>query len=360
VSGEHLRGSPPSGSTRQRILKSIRSRDAKHRPRLGAMSTSLLDDLLSDHLDKGYAEAAARRAERRANGDEPADAPRWGRPLLALGLLLAGFLLAAAYRATATQAPESERIRQALMRDVQQGSATSATLQRQAADLSARLVRERDNALTTSETGDRVGRQVRQLEAAAALVPVRGPGLTILLGDAAPRDQVDPASGDRIAVPPDDNGRLQDRDLQSVVNALWAAGAEAVSINGQRLAPTTTIRAAGEAILVDLFPLSSPYTIAAIGNPDTLLPRFADSAAARRYQSLVGVYGIRFGVHRSTDVQLRAATGTELRYAQPLGGTAPAPAPASEPSDGNTGGEPRPGASPPVPSGGSRPPGGGS
>ena len=142
------------------------------------MSTSLLDDLLSDHLDKGYAEAAARRAERRANGDEPADAPRWGRPLLALGLLLAGFLLAVAYRATATQAPESERIRQALMRDVQQGSATSATLQRQAADLSARLVRERDNALTTSETGDRVGRQVRQLEAAAALVPVRGPGLS--------------------------------------------------------------------------------------------------------------------------------------------------------------------------------------
>jgi len=322
------------------------------------MSTSLLDDLLSDHLDTGYAEAAARRAERRANGDGPADSARWGGPLLALGLLLAGFLLAAAYRATATQAPESERIRQALMRDVQQGSATSDALQRQAADLGVRLVRERDNALTTSETGDRVGRQVRQLEAAAALVPVHGPGLTILLGDAAPRDQVDPASGDRIVVPPDDNGRLQDRDLQSVVNALWAAGAEAISINGQRLAPTTTIRAAGEAILVDLFPLSSPYTIAAIGNPDTLLPRFADSAAARRYQSLVGVYGIRFGVHRSVDVQLRAATGTELRYAQPLDGTTPAPA--GEPSDGNTGGEPQPGASPPVPPSGSRPPGGGS
>jgi uncharacterized protein YlxW (UPF0749 family) len=307
------------------------------------MSTSLLDDLLSDHLDKGYAEAAARRATRSANGEQ--EPRRRGRPLLALGLLLAGLLLAAAYRATATQAPESERTRQALLHDVQQGSVVSDTLQRKAADLSARLVRERDTALTTSETGDRVARQVQQLEAAAALMPVRGPGVTILLRDAAPAE-VDPATGDRIAASPADNGRLQDRDLQSVVNALWAAGAEAVAINDQRLAPTTTIRAAGEAILVDLFPVSSPYTIAAVGNPDTLLPRFADSEAARRYQSLVGVYGIRFSVHRSVDLHLPAATGTQLRYAQPLDGTA------------GTGGGPRPGPSKPTTGPGRPAPGG--
>ncbi len=295
------------------------------------MSTSLLTDLLSDHLDKGYAEAAARRAESAANSDRALPEPaRRDRLLLALGLLIIGLLLAAAYRATATQAPESERARRALVHDVQQGSATSDRLQRQAADLSARLVRERDTALATSETGDQVARQVQELETAAALVPVHGPGITVLLGDAVPRDQVDPATGERITVPPEDNGRLRDRDLQSVVNALWAAGAEAISINGERLAPTTTIRAAGEAILVDLFPLSSPYTVEAIGNSDTLLPRFADSGAARRYQSLVGVYGIRFSVHRSVDLRLRAATGTEPRYAEPLDDTTAGPA--GEPS----------------------------
>jgi uncharacterized protein YlxW (UPF0749 family) len=318
------------------------------------MSTSLLDDLLSDHLDKGYAAAAARRAARHVNGDQ--EPRRRSGPLLALGLLLAGFLLAAAYRATAAQAPESERIRQALLHDVQQGSATSDRLQRQAADLTARLLRERDAALTTSVTGDRVARQVQQLEAAAALMPVRGPGVTIMLGDAAAGDHADPTTGDRITVPPDDNGRLQDRDLQSVVNALWAAGAEAISINSQRLAPTTTIRAAGEAILVDLLPVASPYTIAAIGNPDTLLPRFADSEAARRYQSLVGVYGIRFSVRRSVDLRLPAATGTGLRYAQPLGGTAATPAdtpvgPADESRSGPS--APTPGVGRPAPGGGS-------
>jgi uncharacterized protein YlxW (UPF0749 family) len=364
VKGEHLRGSRPNESLWRRIVKSTRSRSAKHRPRLGAMSTSLLDDLLSDHLDKGYAEAAARRDERAATGkpaaDRPATAAWRDRVLLAVGLLLAGFLLAAAYRATAAQAPQSERARQALVHDVQQGSATSDRLQRQAADLSARLVRERDAALTTSETGDRVARQVWDLESAAALTAVRGPGITLLLGDAVAPDQADPATGDQVAVPPDDTGRLRDRDLQSAVNALWAAGAEAVSINGERLAPTTTIRAAGEAILVDLFPLSSPYTIEAIGNSDTLLPRFADSDAARRYQSLVGVYGIRFEVHRSAELHLRAATGTELRYAEPLDGTTGAAGPASEAPNRPAGGAPQSGSAPSNSGTGRSSPGGGS
>jgi uncharacterized protein YlxW (UPF0749 family) len=102
-----------------------------------------------------------------------------------------------------------------------------------------------------------------------------------------------------------------------VVNALWAAGAEAVAINDERLAPTTTIRAAGEAILVDLRPVTSPYTIRAIGDPDTLLPRFADSAAARRYQSQTAVFGIGFSVQRVGELTLRAATGTDLVYARP-------------------------------------------
>jgi uncharacterized protein YlxW (UPF0749 family) len=281
------------------------------------MSTSLLDSLLTDHLDHGYAEAAERRATRAA-GAEPAGRPRATRALLGVGLLLVGFVLATAYRATAVQAPDSERARQGLVRDVEQGTATSDALQRQAESLGSQLVHERDAALTASETGDQVSRQVRDLERAAGLVPVHGPGVSVLLGDAAPSQQVDPATGERLSVPPDDSGRLRDRDLQSVVNALWAAGAEAIAINDERLAPTTTIRAAGEAILVDLRPVTSPYLIKAIGDPDTLLPRFADSVAARRYQSLSSVFGIAFTVHREADLALRSAIGTDLRYAEPV------------------------------------------
>jgi uncharacterized protein YlxW (UPF0749 family) len=292
------------------------------------MSTSLLDSLLTEHLDRGYAEAADRRAVQASTPTASGTGrTRDARVLLAVGLLLVGFVLAAAYRSTARQAPDSERARQGLVRDVEEGTETSDALQRRAESLGGQLVRERDAALTASEAGDAAARQVRDLEQAAALVPVHGPGISVLLGDAAAIRQVDPATGKPLSVPPDDSGRLRDRDLQSVVNALWAAGAEAIAINDERLAPTTTIRAAGEAILVDLRPVTSPYTIKAIGDPDTLLPRFADSVAARRYQSLSSVFGISFTVRRESELALRSAIGTELRYADPLDPSPPAVGP---------------------------------
>ncbi len=52
-----------------------------------------------------------------------------------------------------------------------------------------------------------------------------------------------------------------DRDLQTVVNALWAGGgAEAIAVGGVRIGPTVTIRQAGGAMLVDNQPVFSPRT----------------------------------------------------------------------------------------------------
>ncbi|MGO1341870.1 MAG: DUF881 domain-containing protein, partial [Cellulosimicrobium funkei] len=59
-------------------------------------------------------------------------------------------------------------------------------------------------------------------------------------------------------------------DLQRVVNALWAGGAEAVAINDQRLTGLSAIRSAGDAVLVDLQPLVGPYRVEAIGDPDAM------------------------------------------------------------------------------------------
>ena len=325
--GEHAEGAPDPMVRRALELRG--DEHTSHRPRIGNMSTSLLIELFTDHLDSGYA-AAARREK-----DESPKARRRTTAILAAGLLLLGFVLATAYRATLRQAPDSERVRQALVQDVRDGSALSDSLQRRAQQLSGQLTRQRDAALTASRDGDRAAAEVRRLEEAAAQRAVHGPGVAVVVGDASGTDQVDPNTGQRVPVSVDDNGRIQDRDLQSLVNALWAAGAEAVSVGGQRLAPTTTIRGAGEAILVDLRPVQSPYTLAAVGDPATLLPRFADSEAARRFQSYTGLYGIQFTVRAAKDVRLPAATDPDLRYASPVPppttvstpGSAPAPRP---------------------------------
>jgi len=342
--GEHAEGAPDPLVQRALELRGAEDPEdrTRHRPRFGSMSTSLLTELMTDHLDGGYAIAARREKDRSPKGRRKAKA------LLAVGLLLLGFVLAASYRGTLRQAPESERTRQALVRDVQDGSALTDSLQRRAETLSTQLTRERDSALTASRNGDRVGAGVRRLEEAAAQRAVHGPGITVTVGDASGGDQVDPTSGQRVPVPADDNGRIRDRDLQALVNALWAGGAEAVSIGGQRLAPTTTIRAAGEAILVDLRPVQSPYSIEAVGDPATLLPRFADSEAARRFQSYTGLYGIQFSVHAADDLRLRAATDPDLRYASPV----PAPTTVSPSTPGSTGASSSPAPEPAGSSGG--------
>jgi uncharacterized protein YlxW (UPF0749 family) len=350
VKGEHAgRRERAESPLVQRALDLTRGGRTRHRPRLGVMSTSLLNELMTDHLDAGYAAAARRRGEAGADTDvATGGGRRSSNAILAVGLLLVGFLLAVAFRDTLRQAPESERARQALVHDVETGSASGDALQARAEALAGQLVRERDAALSASETGDRVTGDLRRLEAAAAQRPMKGPGIQVIVGDATPRDELDASSGERVTVPADDTGRLRDRDLQSLVNALWAAGAEAIAVNGERLAPTTTIRAAGEAILVDLRPVQSPYTLDALGDPDRLLPRFAGSDAAGRYQSYTGLYGITFQARKAAELTLRAATGPDLRYAQPSApGSSAAPVP-SRPSSSAGGSSPSAGGSPTV------------
>ena len=98
--------------------------------------------------------------------------------------------------------------------------------------------------------------------------------------------------------------------MRSVVNELWHDGAEAISVNDVRLTPTTAIRFAGEAVLVDFQPITSPYTIRAIGDRHVLETGFVDSAVASRYQTLAGARRDRVLVRPS-------ATSSRCRRARP-------------------------------------------
>jgi uncharacterized protein YlxW (UPF0749 family) len=108
--------------------------------------------------------------------------------------------------------------------------------------------------------------------------------------------------------------------MQRVVNGLWAAGAEAVSVNGQRLTALSAIRAAGDAILVDNRPLVPPYTVLAVGGK-TLGARFQNSVDGRYLQSMHEDLGIRSSLSDEDRVTLPAAPGLILRSAQPEKGT---------------------------------------
>jgi uncharacterized protein YlxW (UPF0749 family) len=111
------------------------------------------------------------------------------------------------------------------------------------------------------------------------------------------------------------DGRVQDRDLQDLVNGLWAAGAEAVDVNGQRLTALTAIRSAGDAVLVDFRPLSPPYVVRAVGNPAALELELLDGPTGRRLTTYEALYGLRFSLERVDELSLPGAGTPQLRAA---------------------------------------------
>src|SRR5699024_6146466 len=86
--------------------------------------------------------------------------------------------------------------------------------------------------------------------------------------------------------------RVTDGDLQIAVNGLWAAGAEAVAVNGQRVSATTAIRTAGSAVLVDFRPLSPPYEVTALGDPELLRSGVEDAETGAYLSEISTRYGI--------------------------------------------------------------------
>ncbi|GAB3935599.1 hypothetical protein GCM10027614_10590 [Micromonospora vulcania] len=121
-----------------------------------------------------------------------------------------------------------------------------------------------------------------------------------------------------------------------MANALWSAGAEAVSINGQRLTATSTIRSAGEAILVDFRPVTGPYEVSAIG-PGALQRRFEDSRNAALMREVAQKTGLSFGVREAEDLTLPAAPEPQLRYAKPSVSPSPSGSGGQSGSPGSSG-----------------------
>ncbi|GAC1445319.1 MAG: DUF881 domain-containing protein [Mycobacteriales bacterium] len=277
-------------------------------------SMSLLVDMMTNSLDPSYADAAARRVGRRPAGSD-ADA---GRPdvsafrrLVAVTVLVAvGLVTGVAAAQVRQRSIRGNAVRAQLVADARRRTAESDQLAQQADRLRRQVTQQQQAVLRDSSRGAAVDRQLGALQLVAGADPVTGPGLVVRLDDAARSATAASGRGGQVG-----QGRVLDRDLQDAVNGLWVAGAEAIAINGLRLTALTAIRSAGEAILVDLRPISPPYEISAIGNPGRLDAGFADSAAGRRLTTYTSLYGIQLTVRQSNHEQLPGAGSQVLRFA---------------------------------------------
>jgi uncharacterized protein YlxW (UPF0749 family) len=108
-------------------------------------------------------------------------------------------------------------------------------------------------------------------------------------------------------------------DIRAVVNALWAGGAEAMSIMGQRVIATSSVRCVGPTLLINGEVFSPPYRIVAIGPADSMRSALDASPGVALFKQAAGYFGLGYTVESADDVQVPAYTGAVgLQYAKPV------------------------------------------
>jgi len=155
---------------------------------------------------------------------------------------------------------------------------------------------------------------------AAGLRPMTGPGLTVTLDD-APRDVPVPAQAG-----PDDLV-VHQQDVQAVVNALWAGGAEAMMLQDQRVISTSAVRCVGNTLILQGRVYSPPYKITVIGDVKKMQASIDSSPQIAYYLQYVASLRLGWSVKRSDRLELPAYAGSlALSHARVAGSTAPSSA----------------------------------
>jgi uncharacterized protein YlxW (UPF0749 family) len=275
-------------------------------------SMTLITEMMQRPLDPGYAAAADRR---RQSGLPPATGRR--SPLMVIVAVLIGALLATSALALRVPTTSVSAIKLDLVGRIEAGRAHADAQTRLIATLRSQINAAQALALIQqSQTG--LTAELAKLELVAGTVPVTGPGLVLTVDDAkAKADPGNPVADPRAPATPD-QGKVIARDLQILVNGLWQAGAEAISINGHRLTTRAAIRFAGAAILVDYRPLTRPYVITAIGDPASLSVEFAGNSGGGYLQSLTTNYNIQSNLQNRDSVVVPGEPDLSVQEAKPV------------------------------------------
>lgn len=170
----------------------------------------------------------------------------------------------------------------------------------------AKDLRAEIDALSASVSGadlDKLRREVKQLEPVTGLTSVKGPGVRVTLTD-APDAGEDPDTDPNIQV-------VHQQDIQAYVNALWAGGAEAMSLQGQRLMATTGVVCVGNVVILDGVPYSPPYVIEAIGDISGMQRAMDTSPDTVSYARYVRDYQLGLSVEQVPELRVKA-------YANPV------------------------------------------
>lgn len=125
------------------------------------------------------------------------------------------------------------------------------------------------------------------------LPAVQGPGVTVTLDDSPLWKTMVNSSGSASNI---NDYVIHQQDIEAVVNALWAGGAEAMMIQDQRVLFNSAVICVGNVLMLQGKQYSPPYTISAIGPTEDMIDALADSQAVQVYQEYVSAFGLGWNV----------------------------------------------------------------
>lgn len=278
--------------------------DGQHptRPLPPAATMGLLNYLTATSLDEDYASVARRKGATGSPGSPASSRSRTPRRMALVILAVFGVLLATAAVETSRSTGDRQTRHDELVKQVVARRAQLADRREVVDQLTSQVRTLETDLLSTTARGRALEADLQRLGVATGAEVTRGPGVRI---------QVDDGPGNT------PKSEVLDSDLQKLVNGLWLAGAEAITINAQRVTNLTAVRLAGASITVNFERIAPPYTVSAIGDPDTLAARFLDTADGQWWLDLKALYGVEFDIAvAESDLTLPAAARLELRQAQ--------------------------------------------
>ena len=234
--------------------------------------------------------------------------PQWAVSI-AGALAVIGFVGYAQWNGSPERVQFATSVQQVLAGQVTVLETEQRDLRAQIADAEAKVLEFQTASTTSSSALADVNHRLEAARLATGLAALKGPGVVIEIADS------------KRVVPDGENPAnyivLVD-DLRDIVTALWSSGAEAISINDERLVATSSIYAVGASILVNTAFLSPPFRIEAIGS-DGLLDRFAANPAfTGRVGQRIDAFGLEFATQATNSLELPAFVGnTRFRWAVP-------------------------------------------
>jgi uncharacterized protein YlxW (UPF0749 family) len=261
------------------------------------VTAPLLSLITQRSLDADYEHVAARRRETGPSARaHPTRRRTAGLVLLAFGILVTVAAVQTSRNASADDASRESLIEQADLR-----RHTLTDLQQQLDREEARVLALQGDLSSLSDDQRSTQARIDRLGTRTGFAPVRGQGVQVTVTSAPG------SAGSQL---------VRDSDLTLLTDALWAAGAEAISVNGQRLTALSAFRNVGVGILVNSQPISPPYVFDVVGDPDTLPANLLSSAIGEKWYALKDSLGFSFSVHDGGTMSLPAAAPQRLRSAE--------------------------------------------